>query len=164
MDVRSVRRGPLRCAPSFKPYPMHPQPSTLSGTLVPMSPAAFPYVLVAPGKLAPVRADAQWNDIAKGLLSDIREGRLEVGARVPSIADLAEKHQVARKTAQKAIAHLRELGVVTSRPSSGTWVAALPVDDDLPPSVARTILGRLDEHDEALAELRARLERLERGE
>lgn len=129
------------------------------------------YVVVPPGKLDPVRADGKWQEIAKALLSDISDGRLRIGDRVPSIGDLSAKYQVTRKTATKAVAHLRDLGIVTSRPSSGTWVAALPVDDEIPPSVARTVLGRLDDQEAALermaaevTDLRARVEELERGD
>lgn len=120
------------------------------------------YWMLRSGRLSTVRADGRWIAIANDLLTDIRDGRLKVGDRVPSITDLCARFGVARQTAQKAVGHLRALGVVTSRPSSGTWVAALPgpMDEEIQPPVARVMLETLAEHDERLVAVEDALRRM----
>ena len=109
-----------------------------------------------------MRADARWYEIAEQLLDDIRAGRIPIGTRIPPIRELAAQHGVAVRTAAKVVSHLRDLGVVETRDGAGTRVIATPADDT--PAQALGILYRLADHERELAELRARLDRLERGE
>ena len=128
-------------------------------------------VALPPGRLFCVKADGSepaadgYLGIARALIDDIRSGRVKVGDKLPSMAKIAKQHGVALRTAQLAVNHLRDMGLVESLPSSGTWVIAVPIPEDEapPPPVAKVIVNRLDDHAAQLAELRARLERLERG-
>ncbi|MCX4094433.1 GntR family transcriptional regulator [Nocardia sp. alder85J] len=60
--------------------------------------------------------------IAQELRDLIVRGDLAPGAPVPSVREIASRWQVARTTASKALAALREQGLVESRTGSGTYV------------------------------------------
>lgn len=62
--------------------------------------------------------------IAGYLRDQIVRGDLVPGAEVPSIREIAVQWDVARPTASKALAKLREQGLVESRTGSGTYVRA----------------------------------------
>ncbi|MFC8047414.1 GntR family transcriptional regulator [Nocardia sp. NPDC057353] len=60
--------------------------------------------------------------IAKHFATRIEEGELPPGAEVPSERELAAQWGVARLTANKALRELRRLGLVETRPQSGSFV------------------------------------------
>ena len=60
--------------------------------------------------------------IAEQLRRRINDGRLPPGARVPSTRQLVRDWGVAMATASRAIAILRDEGLVVTRPGSGTTV------------------------------------------
>lgn len=60
--------------------------------------------------------------IADDLRTDIAEGRLRPGIKLPAVRDLAERYGVSRNTAAKAIAALRTEGLITTRYGSGAYV------------------------------------------
>lgn len=130
-----------------------------------MSLSQATYVLVARGKLLSVtesssgRAGRSANDIALQLLDAIASGRYPVGAKLPSLRS-PEYGGAAQQTVFNAMQRLVELGVVESRSKSGYYVTSIPTVSE----VRADVLGRLDEHESAIADLRARLERIERGE
>jgi DNA-binding transcriptional MocR family regulator len=51
---------------------------------------------------------------------------LEPGARLPSVREIVERHQVSPVTVGKVVARLSAAGVLVTRPGSGTFVAAPP--------------------------------------
>jgi DNA-binding GntR family transcriptional regulator len=60
-------------------------------------------------------------------LAEIIRGRIEAGeyprgSRLPSEADFMEEFEVGRNTARRAVAVLRELGVVETVATRGTYV------------------------------------------
>jgi DNA-binding GntR family transcriptional regulator len=128
-----------------------------------MSQPQTTYVLVARGKLLSVAESSSGNkgrssnDIAMQLLDAIAAGRYPVGAKLPSLRS-PEYGGAAQQTVFTAMRHLVELGVVESRSKSGYYVTSVPRVSE----VRADVLQRLDEHDEDLAELRARVERIER--
>jgi GntR family transcriptional regulator len=65
---------------------------------------------------------APWRQLAARLREQIESGDLAPGARLPSIAGLAQEYDLAVTTVQKAIAALKEEGLVVTSPM-GTFVA-----------------------------------------
>lgn len=57
--------------------------------------------------------------IKRGILS----GQYPPNARIPTESELVETYEVARSTARRAIAALREEGLVYTVPARGTYVA-----------------------------------------
>lgn len=51
---------------------------------------------------------------------------LEPGARLPSVREIVERHQVSPVTVGKVVARLSDAGLLVTRPGSGTFVAAPP--------------------------------------
>ncbi|MFI5890176.1 GntR family transcriptional regulator [Actinoplanes sp. NPDC051513] len=62
--------------------------------------------------------------IAAGLRDQILDGRLPVGAKLPSQHELAARHHVARATVQSALRTLRNDGLITARKGAGHYVVA----------------------------------------
>lgn len=61
--------------------------------------------------------------IAGLLLHQIWSGHYEIGAKLPTVNDLAAEHHVSTKTAHEALKVLIRTGAAVSRPGSGTYVA-----------------------------------------
>lgn len=60
--------------------------------------------------------------IADALRAEISSGRLSPGQRVPAVRDLAERYEVTRSTASKAITLLKTEGLIVTRHGSGSYV------------------------------------------
>lgn len=60
--------------------------------------------------------------IADDLRAAITEGRLQPGAKLPPVRDLADRYGVSRNTAAKAIGTLRSEGLIVTRYGSGAYV------------------------------------------
>jgi len=60
--------------------------------------------------------------IADDLRAAVTEGRLQPGAKLPPVRDLAERYGVSRNTAAKAIGVLRSEGLIVTRYGSGAYV------------------------------------------
>lgn len=72
-----------------------------------------------PGSVKPL-----YEQIADWVQAEIESGRLEPGAKFADSRDLAEEWQVAYQTVRRAMAELRDRGLVVSRVGKGTYVAA----------------------------------------
>ncbi|WEV25655.1 winged helix-turn-helix domain-containing protein [Streptomyces sp. 71268] len=70
----------------------------------------------------PHASRAPYLRVLEAVAADIREGRLQPGARIPSEAQLCEMHGVARETARRAVRVLRERGLVVTEWGKGTYV------------------------------------------
>ena len=66
--------------------------------------------------------------IAGEIAARIVGGELSPGTAVPSTRQIMARYGVAMATATKVLAHLREQGLVRTRPGLGTVVAGVPVD------------------------------------
>jgi GntR family transcriptional regulator len=66
----------------------------------------------------------QYQFIAEMLLSQIADGTYVVGGRLPTEAQLAVQHGLARETIRRALARLEQLGMIERRPGAGTRVVA----------------------------------------
>ncbi len=73
-------------------------------------------------------ARAPYVQVADELRALIADGTYAPGARLPSGRDLSELHSVALMTVQKALAMLRDEGVLVTNHGRGTFVAASPPD------------------------------------
>ncbi|MBK1784880.1 TetR/AcrR family transcriptional regulator C-terminal domain-containing protein [Prauserella cavernicola] len=85
------------------------------------------------------RPDPPYLRIVAEIGARIRSGELRSGERMPSIRQIAERWGVAVATATRAVAALREEGLVESKVGSGTIVSAgrkHPVGPAQPPPVA----------------------------
>jgi DNA-binding transcriptional regulator YhcF (GntR family) len=72
----------------------------------------------------PTRPDPPYRRIVTEVQSRIAAGELRAGDRLPSIRQVARERGVAIATATKAMAILRDMGVVETRVGSGTVVSA----------------------------------------
>lgn len=69
--------------------------------------------------------------LAALLRTEITEGKLAVGARLPSTRQLEERYGVARNTANAALHLLQAEGLVVIRPGSGAYVRDPSGDSDI---------------------------------
>ncbi|MBV9817148.1 MAG: FadR family transcriptional regulator [Solirubrobacterales bacterium] len=70
----------------------------------------------------PFRAVQVHEQVAQRLLADVRAGRLPSGERLPSERDLARGLEVSRASVREAIGLLQVVGIVETRPGSGSYV------------------------------------------
>lgn len=64
--------------------------------------------------------------LAEALRSQISDGTLGPGARLPSERDIADKYRLSRNTVREALRQLETVGLVYRRPGSGTYVSDEP--------------------------------------
>ncbi|GAA0826494.1 GntR family transcriptional regulator [Streptosporangium amethystogenes subsp. fukuiense] len=69
-----------------------------------------------------IDSDSPARRIAADLRADIASGQLPPGGKLPSVRDLAERYEVSRTTAGKALILLKTDGLVTTRHGSGAYV------------------------------------------
>lgn len=62
--------------------------------------------------------------IVEQIITDIREDKLSMGQRMPSLRQLASQHQVSITTALNSYRHLEARGWLVARPQSGFFVAS----------------------------------------
>jgi len=67
--------------------------------------------------------------VARDIERDIGAGRLAPDTRLPSEGDLAQQYGVARMTVRRAVAQLRDKGLVITVHGRGSFVA--PDDDQM---------------------------------
>ena len=81
-----------------------------------------PYVPVMSGEFP----QYVYVQVADKVEAEIRSGRLSVGARLPNERELGAQYGVAPGTARRAVAELRERGLVATLPNKGTFVLTPP--------------------------------------
>lgn len=64
----------------------------------------------------------RYQQLADALGSEIRSGRIGVGERLPTEAELARQFEVSRHTVREALRLLRDQGLITSRQGQGSRV------------------------------------------
>jgi len=96
------------------------------------------------------------SDATALILEMIRDERLSPGERLPSERALAESLEVSRATVREAIRSLAAMNILEVRHGSGTFVAALDIDELLRP--ARVALGLTEQTLHDLFEVRLLLE------
>ncbi|MBP0484442.1 phosphonate metabolism transcriptional regulator PhnF [Sagittula salina] len=75
-----------------------------------------------------MRKTPLWTAIARALREEIAEGRYAPGDKLPTEAQLSERHGVNRHTVRHAIAALVDEGVVRTRRGAGAFVTARPAE------------------------------------
>ena len=65
---------------------------------------------------------AKYMDIADDLQRSIEDGALKPGDKLPTVVELCDLYGVSKITVKRAIEHMTERGLVTSRRGSGTYV------------------------------------------
>jgi DNA-binding GntR family transcriptional regulator len=64
--------------------------------------------------------------VAQSIRNDITAGRIRIGDRLPTRAELRERYGIAAMTAAKVIKMLTEEGTAQSQPGQGVYVVAAP--------------------------------------
>jgi len=106
--------------------------------------------------LTPVPRDSITREVASRLIDYLNTEDLAPGSRIPSERQLADALQVGRSTIREALAALEVLGVVDSRPGSGTYLREH--SSDLLPTVINWGLALGQPRTLDLVETRAELE------
>ena len=73
-------------------------------------------------KIDPTGRVPPYRQIAEIIRSRIESGEYAKGSRVPTESEIVETWEVARSTARRAIAFLRDQGLVETVPQRGTYV------------------------------------------
>ncbi|MET7968594.1 winged helix-turn-helix domain-containing protein [Micromonospora sp. NPDC005305] len=66
------------------------------------------------------------NELIEDLLRRIKEGEFQPGSQIPSTQQLSDHYDVSVSTIHRAVATLRERGVLVGRPGRGVFVAESP--------------------------------------
>jgi DNA-binding GntR family transcriptional regulator len=96
--------------------------------------------------------------IVQDVRDKIRAGRLTAGTKLPSTRELAEQYGVAAGTVQRALAELRTAALIYSHQGRGSFITET-ASESTEDSTARALRAL----EEQVADLAARLERIERG-
>lgn len=83
--------------------------------------------------ITPDREGAAYRQLARVLRERIDSGGLSSGQRLPSEKDLHDEFGLARETIRRALAVLRQEGLIEVRHGHGTFVAAVPPRVELGP-------------------------------
>jgi DNA-binding GntR family transcriptional regulator len=75
-----------------------------------------------------------YRQIAEIIKRGIQSGKYPPNTRIPTESELVETYEVARSTARRAVAALREQGLVYTVPARGTYVAQQPPDTPRKPA------------------------------
>jgi len=75
------------------------------------------------GKIDPTAKLPPYRQLADIIGADIASGKLPRGSRLPSESEYVDEHELARSTVRRAMAWLREQGLVETVATRGTYVA-----------------------------------------
>src|SRR3954468_12553745 len=93
--------------------------------------------------ITPDYEGAAYRQLATVLRKRIRDGELPPGQRMPSEKDLHDEFGLARETVRRALAILRNEGLVEGRQGHGTFVVQPPGHVDLRPGDSATSTAAL---------------------
>lgn len=93
-----------------------------------------------------------YTEIADGIASQIRNGLLKAGDKLPSVRMMCREHQVSMNTAKRVFLELESQSLIESKPQSGYFVSRL-MSVKLPlPEVSRpSLIANNDEPDELIS-------------
>lgn len=69
----------------------------------------------------------RWREIRAAIEQDIMDGVLEIGARLPTEPELAQRYAVGRHTIRRAVAELAKSGLLSVEQGRGTFVQPRPM-------------------------------------
>lgn len=87
------------------------------GRRSPQLPTGYGLVVINPRSRKP-----PYQQVAEILKARIESGQLPKDERIPSEAELMREFEIGRTTARRAVAWLRETGLVETLPGRGTYV------------------------------------------
>lgn len=95
-----------------------------------------------------------YTEIADGIASQIRNGVLKAGDRLPSVRMMCQEHQVSMNTAKRVFLELESQSLIESKPQSGYFVSRL-MSVKLPlPEISRpSLIANNDEPDELISKV-----------
>jgi DNA-binding GntR family transcriptional regulator len=96
--------------------------------------------------------------ILQDVRAKIRSGQLTAGTKLPSTRELAEEYGVAAGTVQRALTELRTAGLIYSHQGRGSFIT-----DTATESSEDSTVSALRALEEQVADLAARLEKIEKG-
>ncbi|MFI5987502.1 GntR family transcriptional regulator [Streptomyces sp. NPDC051555] len=96
--------------------------------------------------------------IVQDVRNKIRSGQLTAGAKLPSMRELVDEYNVAPGTVQRALSDLRTAGLIYSHQGRGSFVTDT-ANESTEDSTARALRAL----EEQVADLAARLEKIEKG-
>jgi DNA-binding transcriptional regulator YhcF (GntR family) len=70
--------------------------------------------------------EAEYLQLARAIRQEIIDGKLPVGEPLPSSRSMKELHGIGRATWGRAVAELKQQGLIAVRKGQGAWVAARP--------------------------------------
>ncbi|MEP7022508.1 MAG: winged helix-turn-helix domain-containing protein [Actinomycetota bacterium] len=73
-------------------------------------------------RIDPTGRTPPYRQIAEILTARIKSGEYPKGSRIPSESELVDEFEVARSTARRSVAVLREGGLVETEPTRGSYV------------------------------------------
>lgn len=91
----------------------------------------------------PTEEPAGYHQLARLLRDQIHTGQLTPGERIPSETYLMQRHGLARETVRRAVAQLRNEGLIDVRKGYGAVVRAQPERCDLPLEPGWTVIARM---------------------
>ncbi|MBL1221105.1 PLP-dependent aminotransferase family protein [Chryseobacterium sp. L7] len=93
-----------------------------------------------------------YTEIADGIASQIRNGLLKAGDKLPSVRMMCQEHQVSMNTAKRVFLELESQSLIESKPQSGYFVSRL-MSVKLPlPEISRpSLIANNDEPDELIS-------------
>lgn len=107
-----------------------------------------------PATFKPTTTGARLSDqVADALATEIREGRLVAGNKLPTEAVLGERYSVSRTVVREALSRLKSLGLVESTQGSGVYVKQAgfsPLNFDASSAVSRQAVVQIVEVRRAL--------------
>jgi len=95
-----------------------------------------------------------YTEIADGIASQIRNGLLKTGDKLPSVRKMCQEHQVSMNTAKRVFLELESQSLIESKPQSGYFVSSL-MSVSLPlAAVSRpSLIANNDEPDELISKV-----------
>jgi DNA-binding GntR family transcriptional regulator len=103
----------------------------------------------------------EYRRVMDDLRAQIASGGLAVGAPIPSTAELKEQHDVSVTVVRRAVAELKEEGLLQGQPGKGVYVQAEP--NDVPTAHSEEFQAIMREIREIRGQMEGMNERLDDG-
>jgi DNA-binding GntR family transcriptional regulator len=75
------------------------------------------------GRIDPIAAVPPYRQVAEIIRRRIESGQYQPDSRIPTESEIVEEFEVARTTARRAVAVLRDQGLVYTVPNRGSYVS-----------------------------------------
>jgi GntR family transcriptional regulator len=99
--------------------------------------------------------------LADDLRRQMREGKLSVGAEIPSTSQLMQQYEVSNTVVKRALDVLKSEGLLVGQQGKGVFVKALPTPEEPSRDDLAEVIQRLESLGVAVEQLAARIAKLE---